>query len=77
MSPSGYASLGDANYLPLEYLDNTFQYNGSVTYTIGSHAIKAGAALIRRQLTAFQSTSPAGFFSFTANPTGTRSRPSC
>jgi hypothetical protein len=70
MSPSGYASLGDANYLPLEYLDNTFQYNGSVTYTIGSHAIKAGAALIRRQLTAFQSTSPAGFFSFTANPTG-------
>jgi hypothetical protein len=35
---------------PTADINNTFQYSGSVTYTRGSHNIKLGAGLIRRQL---------------------------
>ena len=59
----GYATLGEDIDLPLHDLDNTFQYNGAVTITRGSHNIKAGAALIRRQATEGINFRP-GFFEF-------------
>jgi hypothetical protein len=43
-----WSAEGDDN--PTATIDNTFQYSGSVTYTRGSHNIKLGAGLIRRQL---------------------------
>lgn len=70
MSPAGYASLGDAYFLPLKYIDNTYQYNAALTQTIQSHTIKTGISLIRRQALAFQSAYAAGSFNFTANPAG-------
>jgi hypothetical protein len=36
---------------PIHYLENTFQYNGAVTWTRGRHNIKMGAGVIRRQFT--------------------------
>jgi hypothetical protein len=65
------ATLGDSRYLPLQDLTNTFQYNGAVTKTIGTHIIKAGAALIRRQAREAQSADPNGNFSFSLAGDGT------
>lgn len=58
------ATLGDARFLPLQDLTNTFQYNGAVTKTIGNHVIKAGAALIRRQAREAQNADVNGNYSF-------------
>lgn len=58
------ATLGDSEFLPLQDLTNTFQYNGAITKTIGNHVIKAGAALIRRQAREAQSANVNGDFSF-------------
>ncbi|MDR3714369.1 MAG: carboxypeptidase regulatory-like domain-containing protein [Puia sp.] len=71
--PVDYAPLGEAYYLPIQYDDNTFQYNGAVTYIAGSHTLKAGVALLRRQVGDGQSAYPLGYYHFrtaqTANPT--------
>jgi hypothetical protein len=60
----GFQGLGDATFLPIVQIDNTFQYNGSLTWTKGSHSIKAGASLIRRQFLIVQSTQPRGSWAF-------------
>jgi hypothetical protein len=57
-------ALGGNFFAPLKDQDNTFDYQGMVTYNHGAHSIKAGGALIRRQLTSFQSNFPTGFFVF-------------
>ena len=46
---TGLATLGDSRFIPLQALNNTFQYGGAVSYDRGSHLIKAGGILIRRQ----------------------------
>jgi hypothetical protein len=63
MLSGDYASLGDGIFIPIADVNNTFQYNGAVTYTRGSHNLKAGGALIRRQLNYFQDqwTSAGGY----------------
>jgi len=61
---SYFSSLGDGAYVPLQDIDNTFQYSGTVSYTIGNHSLKAGAGLIRRQARNLQSAFPYGDFSF-------------
>jgi hypothetical protein len=61
---NGFASLGQTFFSPLKDQDNTFQYLGSVTYNRGAHSMKFGAAVIRRQLTSFQSEFPAGWWQF-------------
>ena len=58
------ADLGQTLFQPLKDQDNTFQYLGSVVYTRGTHNIKFGAGLIRRQMTSFQSSYPEGLFVF-------------
>jgi hypothetical protein len=60
LSLSGFAPLGDANYVPIVDLTNTFQYDGSVTYSRGKHVIRAGAELIRRQARNQQSSNAVG-----------------
>lgn len=62
------ASLGSVFYQPLKDQDNTFQYMGTVTYTMGNHSLKFGAGLTRRQLTSFQSGSPEGYWIFSDYP---------
>jgi hypothetical protein len=57
-------ALGDSRFIPLEDLNNTFQYDGAVTYNFGQHTIKAGAALIRRQAREVQSDNANGRYQF-------------
>ncbi|MGI4829422.1 MAG: TonB-dependent receptor domain-containing protein [Janthinobacterium lividum] len=59
-----FSDIGDGAYVPLQDIDNTFQYSGVVSYTIGNHQIRAGASLIRRQARNLQSAAPAGDYSF-------------
>ena len=61
---AGYVGLGDPTSVPLATINNLFQYRGGVTYIRGSHQIKMGGDLRRRQLTPFQSTSSKGQFLF-------------
>jgi hypothetical protein len=56
--------LGDGAFVPLQDIDNSFQYSGTVSWTKGNHNIKAGIALIRRQARNVQSASAAGFYQF-------------
>jgi outer membrane receptor protein involved in Fe transport len=66
----GYGPLGDAGYVPLQTLDNTFQYMGSVLWLKGAHSIKMGGGLIRRQGTYVQSQAARGTIAFQASYTG-------
>jgi hypothetical protein len=60
----GLSDLGDGAYVPLQDIDNTFQYSGDVSYTFGSHTLKFGAGLIRRQARNVQSAFPFGEYTF-------------
>ena len=67
LTPIGFgpfADIGDGAYVPLQDIDNTFQYAGTVSYTIGNHSIRAGASYIRRQARNLQSAFPAGQYGF-------------
>jgi hypothetical protein len=59
-----FGDIGDGAYVPLQDIDNTFQYSGSVSWTKGSHNIKAGLSLIRRQARNVQSASAVGAYQF-------------
>lgn len=61
-----YTSIGDGIFVPIIDVNNTYQYNGSLSYTKSSHNIKVGGAIIRRELNYFQDEwSPQGGFIFT------------
>ena len=60
----GFSDIGDGAYVPLQDIDNSFQYSGVITKTIGNHSIKVGAGLIRRQARNVQSAFAAGQYSF-------------
>lgn len=64
IEPKGFQALGDSEFIPLQDLNNTFQYNGAVTYTRGAHTFKAGADLVRRQAREVQSANANGDFNF-------------
>jgi hypothetical protein len=74
----GFSDIGDGAYVPLQDIDNTFQYSGTVSYTIRNHNLKFGAALIRRQARNVQSAFAAGQYGFglstdnVADPTQTQ-----
>jgi hypothetical protein len=67
---NGYGSLGDAWALPLRNIENSFQYAGSVSCSRGTHNLKAGAGLIRRQALNAQQMFGLGFFVFSGQLTG-------
>jgi Carboxypeptidase regulatory-like domain/TonB dependent receptor len=50
----GYAALGDGFALPTAYWDTNYQYSGTATWNKGSHTIKFGANLLRRDWSTFQ-----------------------
>jgi len=60
-------TLGDDRYVPIFDVNNVFQEQGSLTWAKGSHNLKMGASLIRRQLNYFQNTYGLGYFRFTQN----------
>ncbi|HZS53178.1 MAG TPA: carboxypeptidase regulatory-like domain-containing protein [Bryobacteraceae bacterium] len=69
VSITNYTGMGNCGALPLIDLDNIFQYEGSLSQTIGKHTLKYGAQLLRRRVYNFQNGSGPGSFSFTTLPT--------
>jgi Carboxypeptidase regulatory-like domain/TonB dependent receptor len=61
---TGTALGGGGVFNPVKDKDNTFEYNGSVTYTHGAHNLRLGGRLVRRQLTSFQSSFSEGLWLF-------------
>ena len=64
ISVGPFGDIGDGAYVPLEDLDNTYQYTGTVSWTKGNHNIKFGGSLIRRQARNVQSAFAVGAYSF-------------
>ena len=76
----GLSDIGDGSFVPLQDIDNTFQYLGTVSWTKGNHNIKFGASFLRRQARNLQSSYIAGQYSFGLNtdasaPAGTTFTP--
>lgn len=67
LSLSGFAPLGDANFVPIVDITNTYQYAGTVTYTHGLHSFRFGGELIRRQARNQQSSNAVGSGGFGLN----------
>jgi Carboxypeptidase regulatory-like domain/TonB dependent receptor len=59
-----FGDIGDGAFVPLQDIDNTFQYNGTVSWTKGNHNFKFGASLVRRQARNVQSASAVGAYGF-------------
>jgi len=59
-----FGDIGDGAYVPLQDIDGTYQYSGTVSWTKGNHNFKFGAALIRRQARNVQSASAVGAYGF-------------
>ena len=64
ISVGPFGDIGDGAYVPLQDVDNTFQYNGTVSWTKGNHNFKFGASLLRRQARNVQSASAVGAYQF-------------
>ena len=73
VQPSGYANIGDDNFIPLKYVDNTFQYNGNISWIRGAHVFKFGAGLIHRNFEATQSQFPDANYTFDQRATSGQS----
>jgi hypothetical protein len=59
-----FGDIGDGAYVPLQDIDNTFQYSGTLSWIKGNHNIKAGLGLTRRQARNVQSASAVGAYGF-------------
>ena len=59
-----FADVGDGAYIPLQDIDNTFQYLANFSYTKGNHNLKFGFSYIRRQARNLQSNFAAGQYGF-------------
>ncbi len=64
ISFGSFPDIGDGAYVPLQDIDNTFQYSGTLSWTLGNHSVKMGAQLIRRQSRNVQSAFAAGQYGF-------------
>src|SRR6201998_787989 len=64
VSVGPFGDLGDGAFVPLQDIDNTYQYTATISWTKGSHNIKAGGSFLRRQARNVQSASAAGAYGF-------------
>lgn len=71
-SPANYIGIGQTRSLPIFRRENTFQYVDNMSYTRGSHTIKAGVDFRRRQLTIYQTNQGNGRFNFSPALTDSR-----
>jgi hypothetical protein len=62
-----FSDIGDGAYVPLQDIDNSFQYLANLSYTIGKHNIKGGVSYVRRQARNVQSSFAAGQYTFGLN----------
>ena len=74
-SPSNYSGIGGPAALPTLRLENTFNPNVTLTKVSGTHTIKFGTNIVRRQIIDFQTNQGDGLFSFdptfTSDPNNT------
>jgi len=63
-------TLGDCTSVPIYEIDNVFQEEGTFTWTRGSHNIKFGAGVIRRQEQYYQIQNGTGDFVWSAATAG-------
>ena len=63
-SPASYTGIGGAAAMPTIRLENTFNPNISFTKIRGSHTIKFGTNIVRRQIIDYQLNQGDGLFSF-------------
>ena len=61
---SGFQSLGDSSTYPENSHITTFQYDGAITRTQGSHTIKAGILLLRHRFNGFSAFPVRGTYDF-------------
>ncbi len=71
-SPASYEGIGMSRSLPIYRRENTFEELDNVTWTKGSHTIKFGVDVRRRQITEYQTNRGNGRFNFS---TGFTSQP--
>jgi hypothetical protein len=76
-SPANYTGIGGPGSMPTIRLENTFNPNLGFTKLRGSHSIKFGVNIVRRQIIDFQTNQGDGSFSFdrafTSDPNNTGS----
>jgi hypothetical protein len=74
-SPSSYTGIGGPAALPTIRLENTFNPTASFTKIRGTHTIKFGTNVVRRQIIDFQTNQGDGLYSFdptfTSDPNNT------
>ena len=63
-------TLGDCTSVPIYEIDNLFQEEGAVTWTHGTHNVKIGAGMIRRQEQYYQIQNGSGNFVWSASTAG-------
>jgi hypothetical protein len=63
-SPASYTGIGGPAAMPTIRLENTFNPNITFTKTKGSHTIKFGTNIVRRQIIDFQLNQGDGLFTF-------------
>ncbi len=63
-SPSNYTGIGQSRSLPIYRRENTFEELDNVTWTRGSHTVKFGVDVRRRQITEYQTNRGNGRFNF-------------
>lgn len=63
-SPASYTGIGQSRSLPIFRRENTFQYIDNVSLTLGSHTLKWGGDVRRRQITEYQTNRGNGRFNF-------------
>ena len=66
-SPSGYTGIGGPASIPTIRLENTFNPIVNFTNIRGSHTLKFGTSLVRRQIIDYQMNQGNGLFNFDTN----------
>jgi len=69
INPTSYGALGDPTFIPMETEDHNHQADGTVTWTRGSHSIKAGAGVVFRLFAVQQSQYPRSTYIFDSSLT--------
>jgi len=72
---SGYTGISGPASIPTIRLENTFNPVANLTKTLGSHTLKFGSSLVRRQIIDYQMNQGNGLFSFDANFTANPNSP--
>ncbi|HEY6989892.1 MAG TPA: TonB-dependent receptor, partial [Bryobacteraceae bacterium] len=75
ISISGFRGLGNASFMPIYQVENSYQVTENLNLTHGRHILKVGGQIIRPQIEQFQSANPAGLFGFDANFTNNPAAP--